>query len=284
MVASCHGIICIHDKKKAKDIGLWNPATRQVRLLPKPLSNGDLHEDFVGFGLDVENKDYKGLLVTSFKQQGWKERYPLDCVCKVQIYSLHTDSWRWVDVDLPIHCPSLYNYKQGLYLNGNYFVLGVQYCYPDVYYVFVILSFEFNKEIFRKIPAPAGSRVPCSHLTHLYTIGDKLACTLDRDCDFFEVWVLNDHNMKEESWAKIYTIGPLWDSRILNDYSMEGTKLCSPYKPPFAFTRNGQFGFLMAQGMQLINFATDQREDLNFGHVCNVDLYKESLVSIHAHG
>ncbi|XP_026398187.1 F-box/kelch-repeat protein At3g23880-like [Papaver somniferum] len=291
MVASCHGIICIHDKK-AKDIGLWNPATRQFRLLPKPLSNGNLHEDFVGFGLDVENKDYKVLLVTSYKQQGWTHKYPLDCARKVQIYSLNTDSWRWIDVDLPTHCPSLYDYKQGLYLNGNYFILGVDYCYPDVYSDLGILSFDFNNEIFRKFPAPAGSNVPGSRLTHLYSIGDKLACTKDRDCDFFEVWVLNDYNMKEESWATLYTIGPLWDRRVLNDYDMEescdklysiGPLWDSPYNPPFASTRNGEFGLLMvADGMPIYNFATGQREDRNLGNVCNAEPYKESLVSIHA--
>ncbi|KAI3917269.1 hypothetical protein MKX01_000046 [Papaver californicum] len=73
-------------KRPSKDIALWNPATKQCRLLPKPFSNGNLHADFVAFGFDVENKDYKVLLV-----KGWKQKGRLDCVRKVQIDSLCSD-------------------------------------------------------------------------------------------------------------------------------------------------------------------------------------------------
>ncbi|KAI3854017.1 hypothetical protein MKX03_029292, partial [Papaver bracteatum] len=252
-----------------RDIGLWKPATKQCRLLPKPLRNGNLHADFVGFGFDVENKDYKVLLVTSFKQQGWDQWRSLDCVRKVQIYSLSTDSWRWIDVDLATHCPNVDDYKQGLYLNGNYFISGVDYCYQDQKYQGVILSFDFNKESFRKFLAPAGGDIPSSRLIQLYSVGEKPACTKCRDFMFFEVWVLNDYHKEEECWTKLYSLRPLLDCSF----------------GPFAFTRNGEFGFLMAEVFQLYNFASDEIEERIFGEgidVCNVDLYKESLVSISA--
>ncbi|KAI3972964.1 hypothetical protein MKX01_019622 [Papaver californicum] len=241
------------------------PATKQCRLLAKPFINGNSHADFVAFGFDAENKDYKMLLVTSFKPKGWKQKGPLDCVRKVQIYSLSTDSWRWIDVDLPTHCPSLFDYKQGLYLNGNYFMLGVDYCYLDeIYLGMVILSFNFNKEIFRKFVAPDGGHIPSSRLTRLSSIGDKLACTKGResgDCMLFE-----------ECWTKLDSLRPL------SEYCPFG---------PFAFTRNGEFGFLMDQVLQSYNFASDEIEARIFGEgvqVCKVDLYKESLVSINAIG
>ncbi|KAI3834664.1 hypothetical protein MKX03_006004, partial [Papaver bracteatum] len=272
-----------------RDIGLWNPATRQCRLLPKPLSYGNLraHNNFVGFGLDIQNKDYKVLLVTSFRQDGWNQNYPLDCVRKVQIYSLSSNSWRWLDGGnhFPTHCP---NRDKGLYLNGKYFMIGLDYFYPKSSYKTerVILSFDFNEEIFRKSLVPAGGDNGIHLSPQLYSVGDKLACTKSkctRDGMFFEVWALNDYNTKEEyCWTKLYSLGPL--------------SLCYPFGP-FAFTRNVEFGFIISLYgvIKIYNITTGEIEDptsclinteaeiLNengtFGDGCNVHVYKESLVS-----
>ncbi|KAI3834062.1 hypothetical protein MKW92_038451, partial [Papaver armeniacum] len=249
---SCHGIICIH-YRKSRDIGLWNPATRQCRLLPEPLSYGNLraHKNFVGFGLDIQNKDYKVLLVTSFRQDGWSQNNPLDCVRKVQIYSLNSNSWRWLNGGnhFPTHCP---NHDKGLYLHGNYFMKGMDYFYQKSSYEsqHVILSFDFNKEIFRKFLAPAGADY-VRLCPHLYSVGDKLACTKSqctRDGLFFEVWVHNDYNTKEECWTQLYRFGPL--------------SLVYPFGP-FAITRNGEFGFMisLSEVIKVYNFTTGEIED-----------------------
>ncbi|XP_026451343.1 F-box/kelch-repeat protein At3g23880-like [Papaver somniferum] len=290
MVASCHGIICIR-YKKTKDIGLCNPATRQCRILPKPLSYGNLspRSNSVGFGLDIVNKDYKVLLVTSFRQDGWSQSYPLDCVRKVQIYSLRSDSWRWIDGGnhFPIHC---LNHDKGVYLNGNYFMIGLEYFNRTSSSNFdsdkVILSFDFNKEIFRKFLAPAGADY-VRLCPQLYSVRDKLACTKSqctRDGLFFEVWVLNDYNTKEECWTQLYRFRSL--------------SLVYPFGP-FALTRNGEFGFMITSSevIKVYNFTTGEIEDptsclintkakrknkdIKLDDGFNVYFYKEILVSIY---
>ena len=41
IVGSCNGLICLFDKDQ-RDVSLWNPVTRQFRILPKWLTNEKL--------------------------------------------------------------------------------------------------------------------------------------------------------------------------------------------------------------------------------------------------
>ncbi|XP_026441294.1 F-box/kelch-repeat protein At3g06240-like [Papaver somniferum] len=175
MVDCVHGIICMYNRK-TRDIVLWNPATRQCRLLPKS-SNGNpkirhYHHDFVGLGFDVETKDYK---------------LPL----------LSTDSWRLLDSDFRTHCcPTL-----GQSLNGIYFHLGVDYtAEPDKC---VILSFDLSKDKYQRV-----LQIPDGNSPVLQSIGDKLACitTPYEVSGFHKVWMLNDYDTGKEMWTELYRV------------------------------------------------------------------------------
>ncbi|KAI3914043.1 hypothetical protein MKW98_010855, partial [Papaver atlanticum] len=252
MVDCVHGIICMYNRI-TRDIVLWNPATRQCRLLPKS-SNGNpkirhYHHDFVGLGFDVETKDYKMIQVSSLgpQNENWFGR--LNIPRKVEIYCLSTDSWRLLDSDFRTHCCSQ---TLGQSLNGIYYHLGVDYtAEPDKY---VILSFDLSKEKFPK--------------------SDKLACitTPYEVSGFHKVWMLNDYDTGKELWTELYRVD-VTSPKIQTGYSI------------LAILWNGKFGLFIGRTWLLYNFITDEFEDLGFGEgFCSptAAIYKESLVSVDA--
>ncbi|XP_026428961.1 F-box protein CPR1-like [Papaver somniferum] len=212
MVDSVHGIFFLHNRM-TRDIALRNPATRQCRLLPKS-SNGNpkvghYHRDFVGLGFDVETRDYKVIPVFSLEPPKNNIWLGLNCMRKVQIYCLSTDSWRLVDSDFRTRSS---DGALGRSLNGIYFHLGVNYsAEPNEQVVYcvdtnkqVILSFDLSKEKYRRI------RRPVDQLLHLESIGDKLAC-ISECSGIYKVWMLGGYNTEEEMWTELYRVGPLYD-------------------------------------------------------------------------
>ncbi|MCL7031272.1 hypothetical protein MKW94_026061 [Papaver nudicaule] len=276
MVASCHGIICMHDIFP-RDIALWNPATKHFRVLPKslPLPEvfGKLQEDYVGFGFDTETKDYKVLLIT-YDATKMKNA--------VQVYSMRTNSWRWcVDVDLPAtRCFSRDVHNQGVYLNGHYLFIATKF-----YTTFeegeshncsetVVISFDFSKESYTIIPAPTDD-------VRLDVRGrdGKIVCFTyllpdDRKC---QVYALNNDTLQnEDSWTKLYETG------------MDQSHSCLG---PMAISKDGLCGFLRGSdgyGLMSYNLETEERKDIRLANVSYRDvvvqraqIYKESLVSVY---
>ncbi|KAI3891284.1 hypothetical protein MKX03_000112 [Papaver bracteatum] len=254
-------------QKTTRDIALWNPATRQFRLLLKS-SNGNpkvgyYHTDFVGIGFDVETKDYKVIKFSSFEPKTKQAALPLDRLPEVQIYCLTSNSWRLIDSDFPAHCciPSF-----GRSLNGIYFHQCVDYTAADPIKR-VILSFDLSKKKYQRVLL----QIPENNLVHLESIGDKLACiTATMGCfGQYKVWMLNDFNTTKELWTEIYRF-ELRFSRILS------------------ISWNGKFGLFMGNTLVLHNFVTADFQNFGFGginmYALTANIYKESLVSVHANG
>ncbi|XP_026396697.1 F-box protein At3g08750-like [Papaver somniferum] len=198
MVDCVHGIICMYNRI-TRDIVLWNPATRQCRLLPKS-SNGNpkvrhYHHDFVGLGFDVETKDYKVIQVSSLGPQNENWFGSLDIPRKVEMYCLSTDSWRLLDSDFRTHCciPAL-----GESLNGIYYHLGSDYTAEADKYV--ILSFDLSKDKYQR-----ALHIPDGNSPVLQSIGDKLAC-ITTPSGFHKVWLLSDYDMGKELWTELYRV------------------------------------------------------------------------------
>ncbi|KAI3944665.1 hypothetical protein MKW98_021123 [Papaver atlanticum] len=281
MVASCHGIICLHHKLR-RDIALWNPATKQFRFLPKslplPEKFGKFLNDYVGFGFDTLTKDYKVLLITSFDSD-YEETKKMNAV---QVYSMRTNSWRWcVNIDLPTYCISRNNgLNQGVYLNGHYLFLALQfYTTSDedgelcIGSDTVVISFDFSNETYRIIPAPTDDV-----LVDIRGKDGKIVCVThllpdDRKC---QVYVLNDDN--EYSWTKLY------ETNIFQPHSCLG---------PMAISKDGLCGILRGSdgyGIMSYNLETEEMKDIEIANISfsdvlvqTAEIYKESLVSIYAH-
>ncbi|KAI3936239.1 hypothetical protein MKW92_037913 [Papaver armeniacum] len=298
MVASCHGIICIHDPH-LREIFLWNPATKKFRCLPKSLplleEFGVISSEFVLFGFDCETYDYKVVQITFFEIVSVLVTTPKN---KVQIYTLGSDSWRWcIDPNLYAHSFKGNHENQGRYLNGNYYFLGNKFLrkerivdsvlqsYRD--FEAVLLSFNFSTESFRMITGPAeysdldvigGDQGKIVYITS-FSNG-----TMEYNSEVYSVYALNDYDYScsatsvetnKYSWSKSHVF------TINHPYGVYG---------PRAFTKNGVFGFLCRYGggLVFINSLTEETKDIEIidgsleglGDVFRGDVYKESLVSI----
>ncbi|XP_068304342.1 F-box protein CPR1-like [Pyrus communis] len=84
IVGSCNGLICLN--VHCNIIIIWNPCTRQSKVLPKPLYSG-FGSLFYGLGYDPTTDDYKVVQGSSKTTCGSKE-------VVIQVFSLKSDSWR----------------------------------------------------------------------------------------------------------------------------------------------------------------------------------------------
>ncbi|KAM7507998.1 hypothetical protein LguiA_018451 [Lonicera macranthoides] len=117
-----------------------------------------------------------------------------------QIYTLNSNSWREIDVVVPIHIG--FNLVPGAYKNGINHWIAFE---PQGS---VIVSFDFSDEVFRTRRGPDfDSR---SFLRHEFTLlNGSFALILFKDAGrpepSMEIWVTND----DESWTYHSTIGPI---------------------------------------------------------------------------
>jgi molecular chaperone HtpG len=169
---SINGIILLHQYCGYKHV-LWNPATQKFKLLPLSLVDSYVPDDvkrsltFVsylhGFGYDFVTDDYKVIRYLFFPDLetmhhrclGNKYFDPL-----WEIYSLRSNSWRKLDVDMP---PSL-NITEGthVYMDGVcHWLCRNDYGYwkeHNIPFQPSLVSFYLSNEVFFITPHTLRSR------------------------------------------------------------------------------------------------------------------------------
>uniref|UniRef100_A0A7N0R8E7 F-box domain-containing protein n=2 Tax=Kalanchoe fedtschenkoi TaxID=63787 RepID=A0A7N0R8E7_KALFE len=99
------GVYCIICTR-TKNIALWNPATREAKILPRPLPSLRAAEYYVaGYAFG----DFKFLRIIS----------PYCPVSKIilQLYTCHTNSWRSIETDFAGPCTVMSHGRGGVELN-----------------------------------------------------------------------------------------------------------------------------------------------------------------------
>jgi len=118
--SSINGIICLYLKKL---VYLWNPCTTEFKVIPpSPIEyapdNVDIMFVHQGFGYDCSRDDYKVIRhVYSFPPEDVEEELDYeewDAREEWEIYSLKSNSWRKLDIDVPI----CYGYHDRFYFEG----------------------------------------------------------------------------------------------------------------------------------------------------------------------
>ncbi|XP_058759802.1 uncharacterized protein LOC131633105 [Vicia villosa] len=247
--SSVNGIICLYqDYSDGTPIVLWNPATKETKVLPPSfqLYNGkiEFNPPPSAFGYDCVTHDYKVLrnvlflpedspyafskgswlflpekdsplweLLMDDDHKFWSEEY-IDPHPFWEIYSLKSNNWRklnHIDTPLPFTtCRSLVNSNELChFLEGG-----------DK-----MFSFDFSNEKFIQTVLPSDSNFKYhSENQHLLILNESVAFTC-YDCENnFHIWILGKLSVKE-SWTKVLTIGPgndlsysiigAWKSHIL---------------------------------------------------------------------
>ncbi|KAI3852193.1 hypothetical protein MKX03_022993 [Papaver bracteatum] len=197
----CHGLVCVRVRMFMDQVFLWNPCTREYKKLPL-LKNNELSNvvSYIkyGFGYDCKMEDYKVVSFVGYKNERG---------CEVQIYTLGSNSWRrmnHIPYDLSCNncvCQVFVKESHQLTFNGAiHWIARIDSVGANASKV--VISFNFEKEIFNEIPLPMLFIE--EFRPKMRVIGGSL-CLLDLKPEVgFEVWKLMDCGGRT-SWDKIFT-------------------------------------------------------------------------------
>ena len=170
----------------------WNPATEEVKVIPPSqfeFSSGIMDH---GFGYDHVRDDYKIIQyvdVVEGHDPFW------------EIYSLKNDSWRKMDIDMPVHV----NFDN-VCLNGICHWLGEENDNYDI----VVVSFHLGNEVCFVTALPFLEDMHYdSDNVNLQVLNGSIAVIVNHiETKSFYISILGEIGV-EESWVRLFDIGPL---------------------------------------------------------------------------
>ncbi|XP_016457494.1 F-box/kelch-repeat protein At3g06240-like [Nicotiana tabacum] len=266
LVGPCNGLLVLTDFEV---IILLNPATRNY--MPLPSSPFVCAEGLnlsimggVGFGFDWIGNDYKVIRILEvFKDADWS---PDVIDQKVEVYDLHTDSWREFRVGQQFP-------KVHWLPHFEIFHKGAFHWYANIDDAMVILCFDMSTEIFRTMIMPDSFNDYDGKYYSLVILNESLTlicypdsyAEIDLTQDSMDVWIMMDYGVRD-SWTKKYMIRP------------------PPFKSPLTIWKNHLL-FLQNKGGLLISYDLISNEAKEFNlqgypQSLRIIVYKESLISI----
>ncbi|XP_009628922.1 F-box/kelch-repeat protein At3g23880-like isoform X1 [Nicotiana tabacum] len=239
----------------------WNPATKIVKNVSSSivqLPDVPVHVVF-GFGCVPKLDEYKVVRILYSEQMNLTDPPKLPPI--VEVYSLKTDSWTKIEVDLSYFITS---HMAKAFLDGS--IYWVARKVNETLYDDFIVSFDMADHVFEEIKLPksclddgalTGSfSVFCDSL-YLFVHGPE-------SLDWWHIWL-----MKEDCSGKV------WCHQFKIDCSFK-------ISWPLCFIKNGEVIFESIEGdLSLYDPMNQQFQDLHFqGNPEMIELfaYKESLV------
>ncbi|XP_063950131.1 uncharacterized protein LOC135152896 [Daucus carota subsp. sativus] len=206
LVASDCGIACVSVLVRIpytflveNMVYLWNPATKQSKLIPLHEHDGFRRCAF-GFSVDTMDLDCKIVCVAS---QYCK---PFGTIVKSSVYSAKSNSWREIEVE-PTDVPN--KEKFDLCLHGFILCIGDE----------GMMAFDLEAEVFVcgvELPDVFGDGTIPDYLINILAVitdfNDSIAVTISNFCDTdFSLWTLDDEaclrgDEVEASWTKMLSI------------------------------------------------------------------------------
>ncbi|KAK1354513.1 hypothetical protein POM88_047769 [Heracleum sosnowskyi] len=198
-VDHCNGLVCLSDKW-LDVIFLWNPSTKQYKILPKKPKRETLIPMCLGFGFDSISNDYKVLSFSLLPvSQDGLDRY----VPKAEMYSANADSWVEIEVP-PTFKTSYIFYSESFHIK----IGGVIYLELDG--LDDILWFDLHNE------ASGVHMFPNSQTTHrksnIFDFRGSVAAiftsTGNGGESVYSIWALLDDGCGKVSWTKKFNLAP----------------------------------------------------------------------------
>ncbi|KAK4430606.1 F-box/kelch-repeat protein [Sesamum alatum] len=188
VVGCCNGIICLY----RKGLFLWNPALHECRALATCADRWLPDLDFIVFGYDCRNQDYKVLKKhTELKQ--------------ADLYSLNTNSWKSISCDgLSVeNKPSRFTPPNSLEFNGR--LHWISECVDGDALVRTLTSFHISEERFDEFPIPNSVPPikPCGALGVFR--GCISVLTRRENRQDYEVWWMKEYGVSK-SWTRALVI------------------------------------------------------------------------------
>ncbi|XP_026458505.1 F-box/kelch-repeat protein At3g06240-like [Papaver somniferum] len=190
LLGSCNGLVCIwlFDHEGHRDcICLWNPGTREYKVIPK--SPSVFYScDVCAFGYDRRTDGYK--LAIGITACGTKDS------SLVQVYTLSSNSWTKGQL-VPYKFPS--TYKSGVLVNGDLHWLAI--AQDNI----ILLSLDIGEESFKELQLPVEKD---QHPRMILGELEGCLCILVSSYGVkthVEIWKMLDYGVRE-SWTKYHVI------------------------------------------------------------------------------
>jgi molecular chaperone HtpG len=225
---SINGILCLN-QKCGRRLVLWNPIAREFKVIPRsPLvyvpPNRRPRHILHGFGYDHVTDDYKVIrFVDSFRivvqanEAGVNEdRSSYEIFW--EIYSLRSDSWKKLDVNIPNRYHYSLNRRIGVYTNGVCHWWARTNHSPNISpnVEECLVSFDFSNEALITTPMPSylDVSIPSDYdrsyrfvERQLVILNESIALISITDLErtTIHISILGEFGVKE-SWTKLFTI------------------------------------------------------------------------------
>ncbi|XP_027156638.1 F-box protein CPR1-like [Coffea eugenioides] len=262
-VCHCNGLLYVNDVNEKY---LFNPATRQVKLLPPPPCNSRREgflcsEVYDGLGYDPNTNDYKVVILAEYASIMIKNHI----LFKADLYSLSTDSWREVDAKFP----TLAHPRFCMLFDGRMHWSGFHRAARERA---VLFSFNMSSEVVEEIGIPDALLVNELVPPRLDVLRESLTLISTWFSgpgeDRIDIWMMNEYGVKE-SWTKIFSVGPglgnpfikvVWNDELLIDSNFGQQLILCP----------------LTAGHQVQKFDVFGGQET----FLKIVIYKESLVSV----
>ncbi|KAK1392881.1 F-box domain-containing protein [Heracleum sosnowskyi] len=268
IVGSCNGIVCVSVSNCERETELtdwycrtsyyrnnpntylWNPATKQSKLVPPHNICGKLNMVAMGFGFDFIGNDFKVLTVISSYGKPF-------CA---EVYSANADVWRKVD-PRPTDYPGCDEFD--VCVNGFLCCEGFH----------GMMAFDLEKEVFtcgiRPLPATSFNS------TFIDFNGSVGIITKGCESKAYNLWTLDD-----EACLRGGGVKASWTPRLSIDVDCP-----MPYPRVYGCFDSGEFLLCAGSGTYLLHNSRDKEKEPRNVPLLNIIgrrliKYNESLVSI----
>ncbi|XP_059310396.1 F-box/kelch-repeat protein At3g23880-like [Lycium ferocissimum] len=209
-VDSCSGLFVL--SFSAYNVVLWNPAIRESRTIPSPISIHGKDQIWVRYGLGYDNSSDDYIIV-----RVGLIYHPDPDGHNVQIFSTKSDSWKLINEKLPV------TYE----IQGNIVVAD-----HGIVYMIIkessdnkfILALCLKNEKFEEILFQ-GRRDLIMEQPNLFTVGEclclaKFCSPIINELANFEVWRMTKNGTLSYSWSKLFaiTVPVPDDERVMTKY------------------------------------------------------------------
>ncbi|XP_058782851.1 F-box/kelch-repeat protein At3g23880-like [Vicia villosa] len=196
---SFNGTLCLHYYNSK--IILWNPTTTEFHIIYTESSCfSKIWADKYQVGYDHVNDDYKIIRHNHCTPRSKQHEISWEFSSFWEIYSLNNNSWRTIDDDF-----SHSNFTSG----DKVYFDGVSHWLDKTW----LVSFDFIKEFFVTTPVPSCEDDVfdfSSTRTRILTVlNGSIAFIVNyEETGTFDILILGEFGV-EESWTKVFIVGPL---------------------------------------------------------------------------
>ncbi|XP_004514373.2 F-box protein CPR1-like [Cicer arietinum] len=204
-----NGTLCLTQGRVHAKCVFWNPATDEFKVIPPSLFDYVPYHDtmvtYHGFGYDHVRDDYKVIrrldfFLDCYADVPWDEHVGFPPMW--EIYSLRSNSWRKLDVDIPF---CLLDHE--VYMDGFCHWSG-----KDDYHSLskvgpCLVSFDLCNEVFLTTPFPSDM-VDHYNILRMVLLNGSIAFIIYDESTTFHIRIVGELGVKE-SWTNVFIVKPL---------------------------------------------------------------------------